>query len=151
MVLTRFWLRPNGSLMTKERSCFLSIQGQCCTPQLLLFCLTFKISLFEWRLQIKMEWSWEIYILFNGASLCGSKNLPEFCRSDSNNEMHLLHAKYARRDKNADKIVSPKTFRSFFLLGILPENRFSWTEIPCYWCDNTPKMLAADATRVGMF
>ena len=44
-------------------------------------------------------------------------NFSAFC--------HIMNAKYARRGEKAGKFVSPKTFRSFFiLLGTLPENRF---------------------------
>ena len=56
--------------------------------------------------------------------------------------------KYARSGEKGGKFVSSKTFRSLF---------FSWTsyqkidfQSPCHWCGNNPKMLAADAARVGI-
>ena len=59
-----------------------------------------------------------------------------------------MDAKYARRGEKAGKFASPKAFKSWF---------FSWAShqkidfrSPCHWCGNNPKMLVADATRVGI-
>ena len=64
-------------------------------------------------------------------------NFPEFCQ--------FMNANYARRGKKDGTFVSPKTFRSLF---------FSWAfyqekDFQCA-CDLNPKMLASDATRVGI-
>ena len=68
-------------------------------------------------------------------------NFSAFC--------HSMNAKYARRGEKAGKLVLSNTFRSLF---------FSWASYqkidfrsPCHWCGNNPKMLAADATRVGIY
>ena len=67
-------------------------------------------------------------------------NFSAFC--------HIMNANYARSGEKAGKFVCPKTFRSLF---------FSWAyyqkidfRSPCHSCGNNPKMLAADATRVGI-
>ena len=59
-----------------------------------------------------------------------------------------MDTKYARRGEKAGKFASPKAFKSWF---------FSWAShqkidfrSPCHWCGNNPKMLVADATRVGI-
>ena len=67
-------------------------------------------------------------------------NFSAFCR--------IMNAKYARRGKKAGKFVSPKTFRSLLFSWASYQKIDFWN--PCHWYGNILKMLAADATRVGI-